>query len=110
MAGGFDARFFLPSNMLAVGPTSSGKTSWLKRLVENREIMFSEVPKYMLLFYKEWQNAYEDVEQKMNQDRNENCFLNFASIPTTVEEVKDILEMLPKSAPNWWSWMIIWTK
>ena len=85
-------RFFLPSNMLEVGPTSSGKTSWLKRLVENREIMFSEVPKHRLLFYKEWQNAYEDMEQKMNQDQGENRFLKFASIPATVEEVKDILK------------------
>ena len=100
MVGGFDVRFFLPSNMLAVGPTSSGKTSWLKRLVENRQIMFAEVPKYMILFYKEWQKAYEDMEQRMNQDQNENRFFKFASIPSTVEEMKDILEMLPKKAPK----------
>ena len=36
----------------------------------------------------------------MNQDQNENRFLKFASIPTTVEEIKDILEMLPKKAPK----------
>ena len=100
MTGRFDVRFFLPSNMLAVGPTSSGKTSWLKRQVENRQIMFSEVPKYMILFYKEWQDAYEDAERKMNQDRDENHFLKFDSIPTTIEEIKDILEMLPKKAPK----------
>ena len=39
----FDLRFKLPSNLLAVGPTSCGKTSWLKKLVENREIMCSPV-------------------------------------------------------------------
>ena len=100
MTGRFDVRFFLPSNMLAVGPTSSGKTSWLKRLVKNRHIMFSKVPKYMILFYKEWQNTYEDMEQKINQDKNENHFFKFASIPTTVEEIKDILEMTPKKAPK----------
>ena len=100
MTGGFDVRFFLPSNMLAVGPTSSGKTSWLKKLVENHQIMFSEVPKYMILFYKEWQDAYEDMERKMNQDRDEIRFLKFDSIPTTIEEIKDILEMLPKKAPK----------
>ena len=100
MTGGFDVRFFLPSNMLAVGPTSSGKTTWLKRLVENRQIMFSEVPKYMILFYKEWQNAYEDMERKMNQHQDEKRFFKFASIPTNVEEIKDKLEMLPKKAPK----------
>ena len=100
MTGGFDVRFFLPSNMMAVGPTSSGKTSWLKRLVENRQLMFSEEPQYMMLFYKEWQNAYEDMEQKINQGRDENRFLKFDSMPTTVEEIKDILEMLPKEAPK----------
>ena len=93
-------RFFLPSNMLAVGPTSSRKTSWLKGLVENRQIMFAEVPKYMILFYKEWQKAYEDMEQQMNQDQNKTRFFKFASIPSTVEEIKDILEMLPKKAPK----------
>ena len=96
MTGGFDVRFFLPSNMLAVGPTSRGKTTWLKRLVENLQIMFSEVPEYMILFYKEWQNAYEDMEQKMNQHEDEKSFFKFALIPTSVEEIKDMLEMLPK--------------
>ena len=100
MTGGFDVRFFLPSNMMAVGPTSSGKTSWLKRLVENRQLMFPEEPQYMILFYKEWQNAYEDMEQKINQGRDENRFFKFDSMPTTVEEIKDILEMLPKKAPK----------
>ena len=94
-------RFFPPSNMLAVGPTSSGKTSWLKRLVENRQIMFSEAPKYMILFLQRMaERLRRHVEQKMNQDQNENRFLKFASIPATVEEIKDILEMLPKKAPK----------
>ena len=86
--------------MLAVGPTSSGKTLWLKRLVENRQLMFSEVPQYMILFYKEWQNAYEDMEQNVNQGRDENHFFKFDSMPTTIEEIKDILEVLPKKAPK----------
>ena len=77
MAGGFDIRFFLPSNMLVVGPTSSGKTSRLKKLVENHQIMVSKVPKYIILFYKEWQNAYKDMEQEINRNPNGNRFFFF---------------------------------
>ena len=77
MATGFNARFNIPSNLLAVGPTSCGKTSWLKKLVKNKDIMFSPVPKCMLLFYKESQHAYDVMEQKMNKNREGKSFTNF---------------------------------
>ena len=60
---GFDLRFKLPSNLLAVGPTSCGKTSWLKKLVEDRAVMCSPVPECMILFYKEFQPTYADMER-----------------------------------------------
>ena len=54
---GFDLRFSIPSNMLIVGPTSSGKTTWLKHLVLGRHQYFAIPPETMLLFYKEPQNS-----------------------------------------------------
>ena len=97
---GFDLRFKLPSNLLAVGPTSCGKTSWLKKLVENREIMCSPVPECMILFYKESQPAYNDMERWMNDGVCKKSFCKFSAIPESVEDMKDILEMFPKDLPK----------
>lgn len=97
---GFDVRFNIPSNLLAVGPTSSGKTSWLKKLVKNKDAFFSPSPKCMLLFYKESQQAYDDMEHWMNQGQEEKSFHKFPSMPETVEEMKDVLELFPKNLPK----------
>ena len=45
---GFDLRFSIPSNMVIVGPTSSGKTTWLKHLVVGRHEYFATPPETML--------------------------------------------------------------
>ena len=94
---GFDARFNIPSNLMVVGPTSCGKTSWLKKLLKNKDTLFSSPVKYMLLFYKEWQPAYTDMQHQINAGHTENFFLKFASVPETVEEMKELLEVLPKN-------------
>ena len=52
---GYDARFQIPSNMMIVGPTSSGKTTWLKNLLKHKKEYFNVEPQQMLLFYKEHQ-------------------------------------------------------
>ena len=67
---GFDLRFNIPFNMLVVGPTSSGKTMWLKHLVLGRQEYLATPPETMLLFYKEPQKAYQYMEDDMNQGRN----------------------------------------
>ena len=49
---GFDLRFSIPSNMLIVGPTSSGKTTWLKHLVLGRYEYFAN-RRNNVVIYKE---------------------------------------------------------
>ena len=100
MSSGFDIRFNIPSNLLAVGPTSSGKTSWMRKLIENKDIMFSPEPQCMLLFYKESQSAYDEMERRMNADQKEKSFFKYSSMPESVEEMKDILEVVPKQLPK----------
>ena len=86
---------------MAVGPTSCGKTSWLKKLVKNKDTMFSpDPPKCMLLFYKQTQAAYDDMERRVNANREEKSFFKFASMPSSIEEMKDILEVMPKNEPK----------
>ena len=101
---GFDLRFSTPSNMLVVGPTSSGKPTWLKHLVLGRHEYFATPPETMLLFYKEPQKAYEYMEDDMNRGKRSNTrfpsFRKFKSIPNSIEELKDILERYPRKMPK----------
>ena len=100
---GLDLRFNVPSNMLIVGPTSSGKTTWLKYLVQNRHEYFSEVPRALLLFHKEPQKAYDIMEADMNRDVFSNKFLSFQKFrktPKSIEEIKEILDSYPRKLPK----------
>ncbi len=97
---GFDTRFNIPSNLMVVGPTSCGKTSWLKKLVKDKDVFFSPAPRCMLLFFKESQQAYDEMERRMNANQEDRSFYKFASVPNSVEEMKDILEMFPKNLPK----------
>ena len=70
---GFDARFHIPSNLLAVGPTSCGKTTWLTHLVENKNHFFTTIPKSLFIFYKgmakEIRRHEKNNEERQRQGR-----------------------------------------
>ena len=102
---GFDARFQIPSNMMIVGPTSSGKTTWLKNLLKHKNEYFNVKPKMMLLFYKEHQRIYDEMEKIMNdgktsEEKNFPVFKKYKNLPKSVEELKDIFITYPKSIPK----------
>ena len=62
--------------------------------------MYSPVQGYMILFYKESQPAYDDMERWMNNGKREKPFYKFSSMPESVEGMKDILEMFPRDLPK----------
>ena len=62
--------------------------------------MCSSVPECMILFYKESQPAYNDMERWMNDGVRKKSFCKFSSILESVEDMKDILEMFPKDLPK----------
>ena len=101
---GFDARFQIPSNMMIVGPTSSGKTTWLKNLLNYKKEYFNVEPEMMILFYKEHQKIYDEMENIMNDgkttEKNFPVFKKFKNPPRSVEELKDIFMTYPKSVPK----------
>lgn len=103
---GFDVRFQIPSNMLIVGPTSSGKTTWLKNLVKQKNSYFSQTPETLLLFYKEHQPVYDKMEKIMLDGKNQNLdkkipvFKKHKDPPKSIEELKDIFSTYPRKIPK----------
>ena len=51
-----------PFTMLLAGPTSCGKTTWMKHLLQQAESMITPPPEKILWFYKRWQPAYTDLQ------------------------------------------------
>lgn len=57
---GFDPRLKTPSNIMVVGPSKSGKTSWVGRLIRERQDgVFRQPLKKVLYCYGEWQPLFE---------------------------------------------------
>ena len=48
-----------PFTMIAAGPTSCGKTTWVKNLLESD--MIKPRPARIVYFYKRWQKLYDDM-------------------------------------------------
>ncbi|CAC5358259.1 unnamed protein product [Mytilus coruscus] len=44
-------QFETPTSIMVCGPTNSGKTMFIKRLLENAQLMFKNVPSYILYCY-----------------------------------------------------------
>src|SRR5688500_5857013 len=53
-----------PFNMLVAGPSQSGKSQFVKKLIENREIV-ENPPERILFYYAEWQPMYSTLSGKV---------------------------------------------
>lgn len=54
--------FLSPSSFSISGTTGSGKTSFLKKLLENKELMFTSPPNKILYCYGVWQDLFNEME------------------------------------------------
>ncbi|KAK3908540.1 Protein Ycf2 [Frankliniella fusca] len=59
-----DLRFCHPTTGLLVGGTGAGKTYFMKRLIENRHLMFNVQFDRIVWHFTEWQSIYADLKQK----------------------------------------------
>jgi hypothetical protein len=59
--------FESPSCYWVAGPTGSGKTRWLSKLIEHRKDMFREVPVATHYCYKEWQSEIFGEMEKSDE-------------------------------------------
>ena len=57
----FDLRFQVPSNILLTGPSQSGKTSFLKRLLLASATIFSKKPQKVFYFYSARQPIIDEM-------------------------------------------------
>ena len=48
--------------MSVIGPTSCGKTYWVKSLLEHANKMITPSPYKIIWIYKRWQPMYTDIE------------------------------------------------
>src|SRR5207253_3340787 len=62
----YDAYIKHPFTMEICGPTGCGKTQWLKKLIENANIVSYESPVKITYFYTEWQDAFDELNKHGN--------------------------------------------
>lgn len=53
--------FHWPTTISVSGATSSGKTEWVKKLIQHREFLFGMVPEKIIYFYGIWQEGFKDM-------------------------------------------------
>lgn len=56
-----------PFTCVVAGPTQSGKTSWVVKLLEEREFLFSEAPSNIVWCYGVWQSGYNEIGNLVNK-------------------------------------------
>lgn len=59
-----DARFICPFNMIISGPTSSGKSVTMKKILFHKNEIMTKPPTSVVLFYKIWQPLYDELKQE----------------------------------------------
>ena len=58
--------FQCPVSFSISGTTSSGKTTWVLRLLRNKEKMLQPPPQHVLYCYGIWQDLFEEMGKEMN--------------------------------------------
>ena len=77
-------KFESPSTWVVSGMTGSGKTFWLYKLLQNKDIMFVSPPNNIRYCYSVWQNVFDDMENELN--------VTFLEGLPSVEHIKDIFD------------------
>lgn len=54
-----DLRFACPFNLLVAGSSQTGKTEWVRRLLEKAEELYSLKPGPFIFYYREWQPIFD---------------------------------------------------
>ena len=60
-----DIRFALGNSLIICGPSQAGKTVWVSRFIQHRDVLFRESVNKIYWFYSAWQKSYEDLKSKI---------------------------------------------
>ena len=55
-----------PFTLMAIGPTSSGKSCWMNRLLTRAQIMIEPPPERIIWCYKRWQPLFSEMQSRIN--------------------------------------------
>ena len=75
--------------MNVCGPTSCGKTTWIKQFILNVNRIIQPRSHYIFWFYKRWQHIYIELKQKLNNIK----FIQ--GIPPAIKNAKFFYERFP---------------
>ena len=53
--------FETPTTMMLAGPTQSGKSYWVNKLISHKENMFESTPIIVVYCYRAWQKMFETM-------------------------------------------------
>ena len=60
-----DTKLKHPATFCAAGPTSSGKTNWVCKLIKYRKHVFVDAPERIIWCYGQYQPAYEELSRDL---------------------------------------------
>lgn len=63
---GFDSRLQMPFSCIVCGPSNSGKSFFIKLLLENFMYSMSKIPEQIVWCYTCWQPLYDELSNKIN--------------------------------------------
>ena len=67
--------FKAPVTVCITGPTSSGKTQFMFKIIKNRKALFTLPVKKVIYCYKVWQNKFDNfISNGLHEDKEEVIF------------------------------------
>ena len=87
----FDVRFQCPANIFISGPSNSGKTHFVNKLLKNSDELMTKKIKFVLIYYQHWQKTYDDIKKMFKNIK----FIQGA--PANLEQVTDELKQFAKN-------------
>ena len=108
-----DVRFRHPFTCIVAGPTQTGKTCWVKRFLEECDILMNQPPQLIYYAYSEWQPIYKQLPQKVQMAEGLPELSQLRSTPevpkllilddlmTEMKKDKRLTELFTKGCHHW---------
>lgn len=81
-----DFKFKTPTNWIVVGSTQSGKTYFIKQVLENQERFFDKKIDTVTIFYRENQPLYDEIEKSLKK-KGTSSKIKYTEVYPSIEDV-----------------------